>query len=44
MCSSPEKLAGIFGDLINNYKVDSPCPYGDGHSSIKIAPILNERL
>ena len=42
MCPSPKKLSGIFGDLINNYRVDSRCPYGDGHSSIKISHILNE--
>lgn len=42
MCPLPEKLTGIFGDLINNYRVDSRCPYGDGHSSIKISQILNE--
>jgi UDP-N-acetylglucosamine 2-epimerase (non-hydrolysing) len=43
MCSSPEKLVAIFGDLINNYRVDSRCPYGDGGSSEKIKKILNEK-
>ena len=42
MCSSPHKLSGIFRELINNYKVNSPCPYGDGEASKKIAPIINE--
>ena len=42
MCPSPEKLAGIFGDLIHNYMINAQCPYGDGHSSVKISRILNE--
>jgi|TARA_R100000084_G_scaffold108142_1_gene70097 UDP-N-acetylglucosamine 2-epimerase (non-hydrolysing) len=44
MCPSPDKLSGIFNQLKDNYKIDTECPYGDGHSSSKIAKILNEKL
>lgn len=40
LCESPDKLDLIFNDLIYNFKVDSPCPYGDGKSSDKIINIF----
>ncbi len=36
LCPSPKGLVGKFGKLINNYYIDSTCPYGDGYSSLKI--------
>tara|TARA_R110002020_G_scaffold20258_2_gene69273 strand:- start:43 stop:663 length:621 start_codon:yes stop_codon:yes gene_type:complete len=41
MCPRPDKLAGIFQDLNDNYQIDLDCPYGDGKSSEKIAEIIN---
>jgi UDP-N-acetylglucosamine 2-epimerase (non-hydrolysing) len=42
LCKKPEYLKGIFADLINDYKADFPCPYGDGKTSQKILNILKE--
>lgn len=36
LCSSPEGLVSKFDELIDNYYIDSTCPYGDGQSSLKI--------
>lgn len=40
LCPSPEELASKFGELINNYYIDSTCPYGDGYSSSKIKNLI----
>ena len=40
LCSSPKELANKFGRLINNYYIESTCPYGDGYSSIKVSKII----
>lgn len=42
MCEDPSKLSDIFYDIYFNYKVNSPCPYGDGKSAEKISNILNK--
>ena len=42
LCSGPDYLENMFNDLINNWKVDEKCPYGDGTSSNKIVKILGE--
>jgi UDP-N-acetylglucosamine 2-epimerase (non-hydrolysing) len=36
LCSHPNFLSGLFGDLIENYYINTECPYGDGYSSQKI--------
>ena len=41
LCSSPDHLSNIVGRLINNYYIDTICPYGDGRSSIKVKNILD---
>lgn len=40
LCLSPKELKSKFGKLINNYYIDSTCPYGDGYSSLKIKNII----
>ena len=40
LCPSPLGLESKFGDLINGYYIDAPCPYGDGKSSFKIKNIV----
>ena len=40
ICKSPNDLKSKFGELIDNYYIDTKCPYGDGKSSIKIKNIL----
>jgi UDP-N-acetylglucosamine 2-epimerase len=40
LVSEPEDLKKVFDEHINNYVVDSKCPYGDGYSSEKIINIL----
>ncbi len=40
LCSSPKELVNKFGCLINNYYIESTCPYGDGYSSIKVSKII----
>ena len=42
ICKSPNNLFDMFNYLINNYKINGHCPYGDGESSIKITKIINE--
>tara|TARA_B100001093_G_scaffold519465_1_gene608611 strand:- start:1123 stop:2121 length:999 start_codon:yes stop_codon:yes gene_type:complete len=41
ICENPLNLKKIFYSLLNNYKVDEYCPFGDGYSYRKILPILN---
>ena len=33
MCSEPRFLKNVFKKVINNYKINSPCPYGNGRAS-----------
>lgn len=40
LCPSPEGLANKFGELADNYYINSTCPYGDGYSSLKIKNII----
>jgi UDP-N-acetylglucosamine 2-epimerase len=42
LVSEPKDLKKTFDEHINNYVVDSKCPYGDGYSSKKIVNIFNE--
>ena len=42
LCKKPENLFKIFSEEIKTYKIDKPCPYGDGQSSEKIIKILRE--
>lgn len=41
LCRSPKELPNQFGKLIENYYINSTCPYGDGYSSQKIFNIVN---
>jgi UDP-N-acetylglucosamine 2-epimerase (non-hydrolysing) len=36
MCPQPSFLRETFDEVIKNYKVNKPCPYGDGYASRKI--------
>jgi UDP-N-acetylglucosamine 2-epimerase (non-hydrolysing) len=40
LCDSPDKLENIFNDININYKVDKPCPFGNGESYKNIISIL----
>lgn len=40
LCHYPEQLQELFGNLIENYYIDTKCPYGDGHTSDKIKALL----
>ena len=42
LSKTPDELFNLFKSLINNYSIDSECPYGDGNSSHKILKILKE--
>ena len=42
MCKNPQELESKFMQLINNFEINSPSPYGDGKSSEKIIKILRE--
>jgi UDP-N-acetylglucosamine 2-epimerase (non-hydrolysing) len=39
ICKSPNDLKSKFGELIDNYYIDTKCPYGDGNTSLKIKDI-----
>lgn len=40
MCPTPDKLKETFNLLKNNYKINTPCPFGNGYSSELIAKII----
>ena len=40
ICNSPVKLSKLFDKIINNYKINKICPYGNGRASQKIVKIL----
>jgi UDP-N-acetylglucosamine 2-epimerase (non-hydrolysing) len=42
LCNTPENLDSIVSDVYLNYKIDSPCPYGDGEAWKKIKHILTK--
>lgn len=44
LCDKPGLLKNIFNNLINNYNVNTKCPYGDGYASDKIITIINENI
>ena len=44
LCSSPQDLKGIFDLLIDNYYIDSTCPYGDGSSSEKVIQLIKQNI
>jgi UDP-N-acetylglucosamine 2-epimerase (non-hydrolysing) len=44
LCENPSLLKDIFNNLINNYNINTECPYGDGFSSEKILKIINENI
>lgn len=42
MCQNPSALKKNFPEVLSNYQIYEPCPYGDGRSSEKIAKIIND--
>jgi len=44
VCKSPINFLNIFNDCLNNYSINSECPYGDGKSSIKVIEILKNKI
>lgn len=42
LCNGPDDLEDMFYTIVNDYKVNEECPYGDGNSSKKIVKILGE--
>lgn len=40
LCESPSNLSSLVSKISNNYKVNSPCPFGDGQSAKTIAKLL----
>tara|TARA_B100000073_G_C23649389_1_gene539945 strand:- start:121 stop:1077 length:957 start_codon:yes stop_codon:yes gene_type:complete len=40
LCETPEHLEELFDNMVNNYMIDLPCPYGTGDSGKKIVDIL----
>lgn len=44
LCSSPYDLKKIFDSLINDYYINSTCPYGDGFSSKKITQLIKQNI
>lgn len=43
LCKSPNNFFDIFKQCIQNYYINSECPYGDGKSSEKIIQIINQK-
>jgi len=44
LCPSPEELPDRFEEVRSRYRVQAPCPYGDGRSSERIVKVLQEEL
>lgn len=42
LCHYPEQLQELFGNLIENYYIDTKCPYGDGNTANLIKSILDD--
>lgn len=42
ICPDPKSLPILFGSLINNYYINTNCPYGDGYSSAKVVQIIQD--
>jgi UDP-N-acetylglucosamine 2-epimerase (non-hydrolysing) len=42
LSETPEELDYIFDMVVRNYKIDSPCPYGDGTASIQIVELMEK--
>lgn len=42
LCHNPHNLLSVFEKINHNYIINSECPYGDGHSSIKIKNIIEQ--
>ena len=42
--SSPDKVEGDFYSMIDDHIPNDECPYGDGHSAVRITNILLEEL
>lgn len=42
MCEDPETLRNKFPETLLSYKINEPCPYGDGKSGERIGEIINE--
>ena len=42
LCNGPDELEGLFYNIINDYRIDEPCPYGDGQSAERIVKILGD--
>jgi len=44
MVRRPQDLHDLFWDNFHNYKLDLPCPYGDGHAAEEIYKILKSKI
>lgn len=44
MVESPKDIKRMFDEHINDYKVDTKCPYGDGQASKRIVDIFEKHL
>ena len=44
LCNGPNELEGLFYNIIDKYKIDEPCPYGDGKSAERIVNILEDKF
>jgi len=42
LCDKPSSLNSLFEELVYDYEINKPCPYGDGNSSEKIIEILKK--
>lgn len=42
LCPLPELLPSSFNEILYNYSIDVPCPYGDGYTAIKVKNILDD--
>ncbi len=40
LCTKPSYLSSSVDDMLNNYQIDKPCPFGDGKSSSKIKNLV----
>lgn len=44
LCENPNNLKNLFDQVKTDYKINSKCPFGDGHASEKILQILTTKL
>lgn len=42
ICKKPKSIINLFSEIINSFKINTICPYGDGYSGLRIVRLLKD--